>query len=354
MPIPLHRRLHRVADQAARLCGFMARRERIEAGELTVLMYHRVLPDERCANYPLASLAMPLSAFREQINWLAAHGEVLPLVQALARIRDSAPSTRPLFAVTVDDGYSDAAEFAATALEAASARGTFFVTTGFVEMGELLWFDRAALLVQRLTERQLREIALGIRSADDVHGIATTHWRTASWITFLKCCQPAERRSILAALEDAVGDAPSRAGYEAMSVPQVAELHARGHEIGSHTVTHAILPDLDDDTLRSEIEGARDALAGWLGGEVPGFCYPNGDCDERVARAVSRAGHRYACTTRDGRHHGSQDPYWIRRVDIVPDRVLDHRRCFDATAFRRELCGLYRRRDPSRLPGEHR
>jgi peptidoglycan/xylan/chitin deacetylase (PgdA/CDA1 family) len=134
-----------------------------------------------------------------------------------------------------------------------------------------------------------------------------------------------------------------------MSVEQLVDLHARGHEIGSHTVTHPLLPELDDDALLEETRGSRDRLAAWLGTDVPGFCYPNGDFDARTASAVVSAGHRYACTTRDGVHYANDDPFCIRRVDLVPDRVLDRSGHFDATAFRRELCGLYRRRvDPLR------
>ena len=57
-----------------------------------------------------------------------------------------------------------------------------------------------------------------------------------------------------------------------------------------------------------------------------------------------RAGHGYACTTRDGLHPPGGDPFRIARVDVVAERVADGSHRFDPTAFRRELCGLYRRR----------
>jgi peptidoglycan/xylan/chitin deacetylase (PgdA/CDA1 family) len=160
----------------------------------------------------------------------------------------------------------------------------------------------------------------------------------------LKRCTPAERGAVLDALERAAGGPPPADGFGAMSVAQVVELRRRGHEVGSHTATHPILTGLDDAELRREIEGSRDLLAGWLGAGVAGFCYPNGDHDERVVAAVARAGHAYACTTRDGVHRRGDDPFRIRRVDVVSERVTDAERRFDATAFRRELCGLYRRR----------
>jgi len=206
-------------------------------------MYHRVLPDELCADYPLPSLAMPESAFRAQLRWLSGCGEVLPLGQALERSREH--RARPCFAITIDDGYEDAARIAAVALEEAGLRATFFVTTGFIGSAELLWFDKAVLQFARVGEATRREILrhLGLRG----HSPATA----SAWLRFLKRCRPRARRDLLAALEQAAGASAAleqngAMSHVAMSIDQLVELDARGHEIGSHTVTHALLPELDD------------------------------------------------------------------------------------------------------------
>jgi len=324
------------------MSGLLARRERDRGGALTVLTYHRVLPEERCARYPFPSLAMPLGAFREQVRWLAAHGEVASLAQALEL--DAARARRPAFALTFDDGYDDSSEIVAGILEEAGLRGTFFVTTGFVGTGDLLWFDRAALLFAEVGDRDRRAIvrqACGDRRAGE---LPPPEADGASWTRHLKGLLPGERAAVLAELERAAGGAPAADGYRSMSVAQVTELHRRGHEVGSHTVSHAMLPDLDEAALRREIEAARDTIAGWTGGTVPGFCYPNGDHDERTVAAVVRAGHAYACTTRDGVHGPRDDRYRIPRVDVAPGRVTSAAGRPDTTAFRRELCGLYGRR----------
>lgn len=340
MTTTVHRRLRFATDRAARLCGILAHRERVNARGLTVLMYHRVLPDERCTDYPLPSLAMPVSAFREQMAWLAEHGEVLTLGRALERNRERAPGDRPLFAVTIDDGYGDSAHFVAPALEDAGLRGTFFVTTGFVGTRELLWFDRAVLLFQQVPAERRREIVLEIFGERGAIEFANA----AAWVAFLKRCSREDRYTVLDALERAAGAPLAADEYRSMTIGQVGGLHERGHEVGSHTVTHPSMHELDSRALRDEVELSRRALEDWLGCEVAGFCYPNGDHDERVASAVACAGYRYACTTRDGIHCAHDDPLRIRRVDVVPERVLDSSRRFDPTGFRRELCGLYRRR----------
>lgn len=348
MPTSLKRRLRSTADQAFRLCGLLARRERELSGGLTVLTYHRVLDRDRCSSYPFPSLAMPVDVFREEMRWLARNAEVVPLGRALEHPAGS-PSLgpRPLFAVTFDDGYRDSSETVAGILEDLGLRGTFFVTTGFVETGGMMWFDEAALLFSRVPEHVRRDVVLQVSGG--ASGLPPIGSNASAWTAHLKHDSPGERRAILAALADVAGGvptvgAPLRDGFEPMSIAQAVDLHRRGHEIGSHTITHPILTTLDDPELAHETAGSRNILSSWIGAAPLGFCYPNGDHDERVIAAVRRAGYAYACTTSQGIHRAGTDPFRIRRRDMVADRVVDASQRFDATAFRRELCGLYRRR----------
>jgi peptidoglycan/xylan/chitin deacetylase (PgdA/CDA1 family) len=69
-----------------------------------------------------------------------------------------------------------------------------------------------------------------------------------------------------------------------------------GMEVGSHGLLHVRLTGLDDDDLSREIEGSREELAGIVGADVAGFCYPYGESDERVEKAVRAAGYEYACS----------------------------------------------------------
>jgi peptidoglycan/xylan/chitin deacetylase (PgdA/CDA1 family)/GT2 family glycosyltransferase len=349
--VKVKRRLRATVDRAARWSGLLARRERGSADGLTVLMYHRVLEDADCADYPFPSLVMPVSAFREQVEWLAGRGEVVPLAEALRRLGRGDRRTAPLYSLTFDDGYSDAREIASGVLEDAGVRGTFFVTTGFVGSPDMLWFDRAAALFARLPDDARRRVVPAGRGGIPRAGLPGPGSTPGRWAAALKLLPPGERDAVLAALEDEAGATPSADGFRALTVEQLVDLHRRGHEIGSHTRSHPILPGLDDEALRLEIVQARRTLSGWLGVDVPGFCYPNGDHDARVVGEVGRAGHAYACTTLDGIHRQGDDPYRIRRVGLVWDRVVGGTRAFDATAFRRELCGLYRRRDHARVQG---
>ena len=72
-----------------------------------------------------------------------------------------------------------------------------------------------------------------------------------------------------------------------------------GHEVGSHTLTHADLRGADAVTLAHEVGGSRRVLEDVLQAAVPGFCYPWGRFDAVAADAVRAAGYDHACVTGD-------------------------------------------------------
>jgi peptidoglycan/xylan/chitin deacetylase (PgdA/CDA1 family) len=72
-----------------------------------------------------------------------------------------------------------------------------------------------------------------------------------------------------------------------MTVEQARELAARGHEIGSHTVTHPLLPALSDAQLADELSRSQDFLVANVGvPDVKSFAAPFGQVDLRVQGAV--------------------------------------------------------------------
>jgi peptidoglycan/xylan/chitin deacetylase (PgdA/CDA1 family) len=322
-------------DCAALATGRIAHWQRRSADGLTVLMYHRVLPDALCAKYPFQKLVVPESHFRGHVDWLAEHAHVLPMVEALA-LPAAGNGRKPVVAVTFDDGYFDNAEVAAPILEARGLRATFYVTTGFVE-GGVTWFDKAATYWS-MRPQECRDVAARqVQDRPDLPKPADL----GTWMTMMKRIDPVRRASILRTL-DASYDLPGDLSLcRPMTVEQVRGLHARGHEVGNHTLSHGILPQYSGDELDREIGGAREILRGWTGADVTGFCYPNGDHDETVIAAVRRAGHTYACTVERGLSGRGQDPYRLPRRMMSPDSCSTPLGAPSLMAFRAEAFGLH-------------
>jgi peptidoglycan/xylan/chitin deacetylase (PgdA/CDA1 family) len=75
---------------------------------------------------------------------------------------------------------------------------------------------------------------------------------------------------------------------------QIADLAARGHEIGGHTNLHPDLTQVGDDRLWNEVAGHRQRLQAISGSSVDFFAYPYGSYDSRVIASVEAAGYRGA------------------------------------------------------------
>ena len=86
-------------------------------------------------------------------------------------------------------------------------------------------------------------------------------------------------------------DGPYSAELMPMDWDELRELAGRGWELGSHTCTHPRLPELDDESLASELEVSRAELESQLQAPCRSIAYPYGALDERVVRAAGDAGY---------------------------------------------------------------
>lgn len=101
-----------------------------------------------------------------------------------------------------------------------------------------------------------------------------------------------------------------------LDATELREMHAAGMEIGSHTVNHVRLPDIDAAHLMKELVDSKTALEDLLGHTVESFAYPYGAWDARCAGAVKQTGYAAACTTRTGWALRDNTPYQLRRLTI--------------------------------------
>lgn len=307
-----------IVDRAASLTGVLGARERAMRSGLTVLMYHRVLPDDRCPGYHLPSLVMPLSVFQEQVRYLAAHCRVVTVRDGLALLAKGPGDGPALVSITFDDGYADNLAVAGPVLERCGVKATFYVTTGLIGTGQRLWFDSAAMTWSGLDWGRVEQAV-----AAAVPGLALPAAARASisgWMGFLKSLPTRARLAVLGS--DLGVTAPEPDQLDRLMTPQeLQELDRRGHEVASHSQTHPLLPQLSDAELDGEMTDSRRSLSLWLGAAPAGLCYPNGDHDQRVVDAARRAGYTYGCTTMTGRNGPSQDPFRLLRIDMNPRRV---------------------------------
>ena len=108
---------------------------------------------------------------------------------------------------------------------------------------------------------------------------------------------------------------------ELLDADGVRAVAAAGHEVGSHTLTHADLRGADPATLAHEVGDSRRVLEDVLQADVPGFCYPWGRFDDAAADAVRAAGYDHACVTGD---HLPGDRFTLPRAYVAPGDRAPH------------------------------
>jgi peptidoglycan/xylan/chitin deacetylase (PgdA/CDA1 family) len=101
-----------------------------------------------------------------------------------------------------------------------------------------------------------------------------------------------------------------------MSLREVREWAAAGHEVGSHTLDHVHLPELSPDQARQQILQSKQALEQAVGMEVAAFCYPYGDESNAVRQWVREAGYSNATTTERGLARPDDDLFGLPRVTV--------------------------------------
>lgn len=100
-----------------------------------------------------------------------------------------------------------------------------------------------------------------------------------------------------------------------------------GHEIAAHTLTHPLLPLIEDENeIIREVEQDRLALSDICGYEVVGFAYPGGgvNFDDRVARIIQKnTGVKYARTTISSDDFNPQENLFQFRPSVYHHRDMD-------------------------------
>jgi peptidoglycan/xylan/chitin deacetylase (PgdA/CDA1 family) len=109
---------------------------------------------------------------------------------------------------------------------------------------------------------------------------------------------------------------PHAAELTPMSWEQLAELRDSGWEVGSHTVTHPRLTELDDAALAAQLGDSRATCEERLRGRCESLAFPYGDHDPRVVEAAGRAGYLAACTL-PARLHRAEPLRWPR-IGVYP------------------------------------
>lgn len=335
-----------VVASAVGACGVAHVAGRLSAGALTVLTYHRVLPAHRRRQSPSQPMIVSADVFEHQMAELSRRYRVLPLDEVLDHYERRRPFPPRAVHVTFDDGYADNHEFALPILVRHGVPATFFLTTGPIDTGELLWWDRLDLALPILYGRRsiAYEEALPGAPPPLLRALRDLALRRRPVLPLIARCtrilnhvSPEARAAVVSALQALA--APHREKAEPrlmLTWDQVREMRGAGMSFGGHTVHHRFLSDLDDATASSEIDACLRRIEEEAGVRPPAFAYPAGRLSPRARQWFEAAGVRIAVSSLTGRNRCVDDPFLVRRWDAGYLAVENR---FVAAHMRLELSG---------------
>ncbi|MCP5227373.1 polysaccharide deacetylase family protein [Accumulibacter sp.] len=264
-------------------------------GRLSILIFHRVLARrDAIMNWDRDALE-----FERAIAWLKAWFNVLPLDEAIVRLRDrSLPACAA--AITFDDGYADNCTVAMPILQSHGLTATFFIATGYLDGGRM-WNDTVVEAVRRCRTASLDLSAEGL-GRYELGSPEAIREAIMSILNQVKYQDPRERLKTVDYVASVAGGVlPSDL---MLTSEQVKMMRRAGMSIGAHTVTHPIIGRLGPDEVRAEIVGSKEFLESLLQERVGLFAYPNGqptlDYRREDAEAIRSLGFDAAVTTASG------------------------------------------------------
>ncbi len=284
---------------------------RLSAGRLRILCYHGVCLDRLASEPWVPGYFVAESAFEEQLQYMQRNASVLPLCEAVTRLREGSLPPRAV-SITFDDGYANNLYLAHPLLQKYRMHATVFLSSAYIQSGELYPFLKLKLI------RQYVRSAVPLLDYKSNPLDLVMHSAEQSWMEVKPLLTDDQCQTLRPLNKDELRKAD----------PRVIEFGAHGH-------THCILRNESPDRRREEIRLSVRKVQEWTGRPARLFSYPNGepgDFGEVDKEALRAEGIQAAVSGIGGSNTKPFDPLALRRYPLT----MNH----DKHRFRAEIAGL--------------
>lgn len=259
--------------KAPRAVGYwlgVGQRSTVESGDDIIFL---------CHGTPAATAAR----LERQLRYLRRVFTIVPLAEfaaAMNVVRN--PGERRRMAIIFDDGLRSNVRVAYPILRGLGIAATFFVCPGLIEERRWLWTHEARRRLQFAGPHLREELAQELGAPSDIE----------AFVEWMKTLDYPQRTRVEAMLVHAtagfVPAAPDREAFDLAGWDELRRLDRSIITIGSHTMTHPVLPSMSAGEIEAELRDSRRMIEAKLSRPAEFFSYPNGDSDERTLASVRR------------------------------------------------------------------
>ena len=255
---------------------------------LYILVYHQV-NDQKKKYYP----AVPVYAFEKMCRFLSKNLHVINLSQVSSHFKQT---NEPAAVISFDDGHYDVIEHVWPIVSKYTLKINVNIDTEILETGkpqdsirvyDVLNHTKAS---SYFNPKYLRE-PVAFNSANPY----TTEQKFSQLLSNLG---PVERRDLSQDVLTKLGD-KGFSYSKVLSKDDVRFLSDNGVEIGSHSHTHSLLPNLSSQQLEAELSRSKRILETVCNKEINILAFPNGRGNESIEKTASKLGYKYFLKTED-------------------------------------------------------
>ncbi len=276
--------------------------------KLRVLAYHRVLnPVPNDFLYDRDVVSCSAKEFRREMEFVARNFDVVTFNDIN---KNGADYYRRPLVVTFDDGYKDNFDVVLPILKDVGVSAVFFVTTDYIDGKSIPWWDEVMYCGSKAMGGKYFE---GRKYSEGGKYSART---VEELLAYCKSISDDER---IALLNEMRMDSDLVDNDLMMSWDDVRGLVAAGMEIGSHTVSHPILGNVEDgNKLLFEIFESKKRIEREIEMDVISFSYPVGrmsSANDDIVDVVKDAGYKFAVVYEHGVNEKvGFEPWRMRRI----------------------------------------
>jgi peptidoglycan/xylan/chitin deacetylase (PgdA/CDA1 family) len=259
-----------------------------------ILMFHDIEPDSA-------------EEFHELLTFLSRRFPFVPLEYLIPGPDQRLVNRSMTIALTFDDGLRNQRNVAYPILRDLGLPATFYVCPGLIDNATTTWTWEMWCRLSWLTDEdrcELIEASSGAKNREEI-------------LNWMKGIPIYKREEISAEIRSRTPHfsytEQELNKYALMSWVELAEMDSSLINVGSHSLTHPDLPQLDSASLEQELVESRALLESRLSRSIRDFAYPNGNQNRAVVQAVSET-YRSAVTTVCGPVTPKESAYMLRRI----------------------------------------
>jgi len=240
-------------------------------GKGAILMYHRILPDEKIKEESDIGLAISCSNFENQIKMLKSKYKIYSMDEFIDNLKKG--KSKFMLTITFDDGYKDNLLYALPILEKFEVPALIYITTNFLEQNVNLWWHE---LMETIQNRSAINFNYEKQNFDFI--LKNQKQKFSTYNNLRKIFLKLKIDKQIELLEKITGT-KKRKNYSKICLNKKEVKILDNHTlitIGSHTHNHLNLKILSNEEIQYEINKSLEILEDLLNHKIKHFCYPYG------------------------------------------------------------------------------